>query len=216
LPEDLFRPQLGAPHHYAYVVEDIEATVKRLVDQLGGGPFFLIESVPLENVVSRGEPAEFVHNSAFGSCGGGAIELIETVSLAPERAEKAFSAPRPRVQHVGYVVPPTEVADLRSSLEERSMAQYLSSQLGGVETTLHDASAAPGPRHRDPCRERGSARVLRDGEGRRRAVEWLGTAAPGPELIAGFQAQTAPRPGFEPGAYSLGGSFGLGIPMNRA
>jgi len=144
LPEDLFRPQLGAPHHYAYVVEDIEATVKRLVDQLGGGPFFLIESVPLENVVSRGEPAEFVHNSAFGSCGGGAIELIETVSLAPERAEKAFSAPRPRVQHVGYVVPPTEVADLRSSLEERSMAQYLSSQLGGVETTLHDASAALG------------------------------------------------------------------------
>jgi len=144
LPEDLFRPQLGEPHHYAYVVEDIEATVKRLVDQLGGGPFFLIKSVPLENVLSRGEPAEFVHNSAFGSCGGVAIELIETVSLAPERVEKAFSAPWPRVQHVGYVVPPTEVGDLRSSLEERGMARYLSSQLGGVETTLHDASAALG------------------------------------------------------------------------
>ena len=144
MPEDLSRPQLGEPHHCAYVVENIEATVDRLVDQLGAGPFFLIESVPLENVLSRGEPAEFVHNSAFGSCGGGAIELIEAVSLAPERVEKAFSGPRPRVHHVAYVAPPTEVADLRTSLDERGLPQYLSSQLGEVETTLHDASATLG------------------------------------------------------------------------
>ena len=93
MPEDLFRPQLGEPHHYGYLVEDIEATVNRLVDQLGAGPFFLVENVPLENVRSRGEPAEFVHNSAFGCCGAGAIELMETVSLAPERVEKGFSIP---------------------------------------------------------------------------------------------------------------------------
>jgi hypothetical protein len=144
VPEDLFRAQLGEPHHFAYVVEDIEATVDRLVDQLGAGPFFLVENVPLENVLSRGEPAEFVHNSAFGSCGGGAIELIQAFSLAPERVEKRFSAPWPRVHHVAYVVPPTDVADLRSSLDERELSQYLSSQLGEVETTLHDASATLG------------------------------------------------------------------------
>jgi hypothetical protein len=97
--DDQFRPQLGQPHHCAYVVEDIEATVNRLVGQLGAGPFFLIEKVPLENIRSRGEPAEFAHNSAFGHFSGGAIELIETISLAPERVERAFSAPRPRVQH---------------------------------------------------------------------------------------------------------------------
>ena len=144
MPEDLFRPQLGDPHHYAYVVEDIETTVNRLVDQLGAGPFVLVEGVPLENVLSRGEPAEFVHNSAFGSCGGGVIELIEPVRLAPERVEKRFSGPRPGIHHVGYAVPPTEVADLRSSLDERGVPQYLSSQLGDVDTTLHDASAALG------------------------------------------------------------------------
>jgi methylmalonyl-CoA/ethylmalonyl-CoA epimerase len=144
VPEDLFRPQLGDAHHYAYVVEDIEATVNRLVDQLGAGPFFLIEGVPLENVLSRGEPAEFVHNSAFGSCGGSPIELIEAVSLAPERVEKRFAGPRPGIHHVAYAVPPAEVADLRSSLDERGLPQYLSSQLGAVDTTLHDASAALG------------------------------------------------------------------------
>jgi methylmalonyl-CoA/ethylmalonyl-CoA epimerase len=144
VPEGLFSPQLGEPHHYAYVVDDIEATVRRLVDQLGAGPFFLIENVPLENVLSRGEPAEFVHNSAFGYCGGGAIELMEVLSLAPERVEKRFSGPRPRIHHVAYAVPPTEVADLRSSLDERGLTEYLSSQLGEVETTLHDACAALG------------------------------------------------------------------------
>jgi methylmalonyl-CoA/ethylmalonyl-CoA epimerase len=144
VPEDLFRPQLGEPHHSAYVVEDIETTVSRLVDQFGAGPFFVIENVPLENVLSRGEPAEFVHNSAFGSCGEGAIELIEPVRLRPERVDKGFSAPRPRIQHVAYVVPPAEVADVRSSLDDRGLPQYLSTWLGDVETTLHDASATLG------------------------------------------------------------------------
>jgi Glyoxalase/Bleomycin resistance protein/Dioxygenase superfamily len=144
VPEDLFRPQLGEPHHYAYVVEDIEATVNRVVYQLGAGPFFLIERVPLENVLSRGGPAEFVHNSAFGSCDGSAIELIEAVSLAPERVEKGFAGPRPRIHHVGYAVPPAQVAALRSSLDERGLVQYMSSQLGEVDATLHDASATLG------------------------------------------------------------------------
>jgi glyoxalase/bleomycin resistance protein/dioxygenase superfamily protein len=144
VPEDLFRPQLGEPHHQAYVVEDIEATVKRLVDQLGAGPFFLIERVPLENVRLREEPAEFVHNSAFGSCGDRVIELIQPVSLAPERVEKRFSGPLPRVHHVAYVVAPAKVDDLRTSLDERGLAQYLSSEFGGAVTTLHDASATLG------------------------------------------------------------------------
>lgn len=144
MPNDLFRPKLGEPHHVAYIVDDIKATVDRLVDQLGAGPFFHIESVPLEDVVSGGEPAEFVHNSAFGRCGDGTIELIQVVSLAPERVEKAFAAPRPRVQHVAYVASPDRVADLRIALDERGLSQYLSSHFGGVETTLHDASATLG------------------------------------------------------------------------
>ena len=144
MPEGLFRPRLGEPHHYAYVVDDIEATVNRLVEGLGAGPFFLIEGVPLKSILSRGEPAEFAHNSAFGSCGDAAIELIEAVSLAPGRVEKGFSGPRPGIHHVAYVVPPTEVADVRRSLDERGLPEYLSSQLGDVETTLHDASAVLG------------------------------------------------------------------------
>jgi hypothetical protein len=139
--------------------------------------------VPLENVVSRGEPAEFVHDSAFGYCGGGAIELIEPVSLAPERVENGFSGRRPRIHHVAYAVPPTEVADLRSSLDERGLAQYLSARLGEVDNTLHDASAALG----HDIEIHVDIESLRDfcggGAERRRGLGRLGTAAPGRELI---------------------------------
>ncbi len=136
--------KLGEPHHCAYVVEDIETTVNRLVAQLGAGPFFVIEHVPLQNVMSGGEPATFDHNSAFGACGEGVLELIEAVDLAPERVAQRFAAPRPRVQHVAYVVPAGEAAGVRRVLDERGLTQYLSSQLGDVETTLHDASAVLG------------------------------------------------------------------------
>jgi methylmalonyl-CoA/ethylmalonyl-CoA epimerase len=144
--EDLFRPQLGEPHHHAYAVDDIEATVGRLVDQLGAGPFFLVENVPLENVLSQGEPAKFVHNSAFGSCGDVAIELIQVIDAAPERVERRLSGPHPRIHHVGYALPAEEVGRVRSGLDERGMPEYLSSQLGGgaVDSTLHDASGALG------------------------------------------------------------------------
>jgi methylmalonyl-CoA/ethylmalonyl-CoA epimerase len=128
-------------HHYAYVVDDIQATVERLATQLGAGPFFLVEDVPLENVRSRGEPAEFAHNSAFGVGGGVAIELIEPTHLAPDRVEERFAGSRPRVHHVGYVVPAEAVQELRAALEQRNLPEYLSSRLGDLDSTLHDGSA---------------------------------------------------------------------------
>jgi methylmalonyl-CoA/ethylmalonyl-CoA epimerase len=144
VPEDLFRPPLEGPHHCAYVVENIEATVERLAEQLGAGPFFLVENVPLENVTSRGEPAEFAHHSAFGYWGGGPIELIEVVRLVPERVEGRFSGARPRVHHVAWVLPPVSVEDFRRELEERGLPEYLSARLGELDSTLHDASASLG------------------------------------------------------------------------
>jgi methylmalonyl-CoA/ethylmalonyl-CoA epimerase len=144
VPEDLFRPQLGEPHHYAYAVDDIEATVGRLVEQLGAGPFFLIEDVPLENILSRGEPAKYTHNSAFGQCGSGTIELMEIIEVAPERVERGFSGPRPALHHVGYAVPPEEVGRLRSMLDQRGLPEYLSAHLGETHNTFHDASALLG------------------------------------------------------------------------
>jgi hypothetical protein len=144
MPGDLFKAQLGTPHHSGYLVDSIEATVERLVEQLGAGPFFLVENVPLENALSRGEPAELAHNSAFGSCGGVPIELLEVARAAPARVAANWSGPLPRVQHVAYVLSRGEVEQLRASLDQRGMPEYLSAQLGEVDMTFHDALATLG------------------------------------------------------------------------
>ena len=187
MPEDLFRPPLGEPHHHAYVVEDIEATVKRLVDQLGAGPFFLIENVPLENVVSRGEPAEFVHNSAFGAL----RRRRDRADPGPEPGARARREGLLRLRGRASSTSPTSCRrrrwpTLRSSLDERGLPQYLSSQLGGVETTLHDASATLGHDieiHVDNEGLRGFFGMVTR---RRRGLGRLGAAAPGSRLsIAG-------------------------------
>jgi methylmalonyl-CoA/ethylmalonyl-CoA epimerase len=121
MPDDLFKAQLGTSHHRGYAVQSIEATVERLVEQLGAGPFFLVENVPLENVLSRGERAELAHNSAFGHCGGAPIELLQLVRAAPERVKARWSGPRPGIHHVAYALPRPEAEDLRRSLDERGM-----------------------------------------------------------------------------------------------
>jgi Glyoxalase/Bleomycin resistance protein/Dioxygenase superfamily len=142
--EGQFRPQLGEPHHHAYVVDDIEAIVERLAERLGAGPFFLVENVPLENVRSRGGPAEFAHDSAFGFCGDGAIELIRPTRLTPDHVEERFAGVRPRIHHVGYVVPAESAPELRNELDDRDLSEYLASRLGELDMTLHDASALLG------------------------------------------------------------------------
>jgi hypothetical protein len=136
--------RLGEPHHTAYLVDEIAATVERLVAELAAGPFVQIEDVPLEDVRSGGEPAIFAHHSAFGACGGAVIELMQTVGTGPARVERQFGGTRPRVHHVAYVVAPDEVDELREALGERGATEYLRSSLGGAETTLHDVSGTLG------------------------------------------------------------------------
>ncbi len=169
VPGDLFDSGVGRPHHTGYVVESIEATAQRLADQFGAGPFILIEDVPLEDVTSRGEPAQFEHNSAFGSYGGYPIELLEVARAAPERVEARLSGPLPRIHHVGYVLARSAADAARAGFEERGIDAYLSSRLNGEYTTVHDASATLGH----------DIEILVDGEAFRAFFEMVQGAAEG-------------------------------------
>jgi hypothetical protein len=137
-------PRLGSPHHLGYVVDSIEATVEHVVTQLGAGPFFLVENVPLENARSRSEPAQLAHNSAFGMCGGAPIELLEIAHASPERVSARWGGPRPRIHHVGYVLDREAAEALRGELDDRGFRVYLSARLGELDMTFHDGSATLG------------------------------------------------------------------------
>jgi hypothetical protein len=137
---------LGKIHHLAYVVEDIPAAAQKLNEQFGAGPFFAIDVVPVEDVTSRGEPAEFVHASAFGISNGVPVELMVIDKMAPERAADRFAgASFPRFHHVAYAVPEAEVEETRAALEAAGLAEYLQASFGeDVNFTYHDGSDSLG------------------------------------------------------------------------
>jgi hypothetical protein len=162
-------PDLGPIHHFAYVIAEIEPVVRRLHEQFGAGPFLQIENVPVEDVTSRGEPAEFAHSSAFGICNAVAVELIQVARIEPERVAERFRLNddgTPRLQHLAYAFPPAEVGELRANLEARGLPEYLSARFGeDVEMTYHDASGSFGydfEIHADSDGLRGSFAMLRE------------------------------------------------------
>jgi hypothetical protein len=137
---------LGKIHHLAYVVEDIPAAAQKLNEQFGAGPFFAIDVVPVEDVTSRGEDAEFVHASAFGMSNGVPVELMVIDRMAPERAADRFAgATFPRLHHIAYAVPAAEVEETRAALEASGLPEYLSARFGeDVNFTYHDGSGSLG------------------------------------------------------------------------
>jgi hypothetical protein len=58
--------------------------------------------------------------------------------------EAALSAPHTAGETSSSLPAASRAGFPRSSLDDRGLTEYLSSQLGEVETTLHDASAALG------------------------------------------------------------------------
>src|SRR5882757_10189808 len=137
---------LGKIHHLAYVVEEIPAAAQRLNEQFGAGPFFFIDVVPVADVTSRGEPAEFVHASAFGICNEVPVELMVIDRMAPERAAERFAGTvYPRFHHIAYAVPAAEVEATRTALEASGLPEYLHAHFGDdVDFTYHDGSASLG------------------------------------------------------------------------
>ena len=61
----------------AYHVTDIRRAALKMVDTFGAGPFFLNENITLTWAEHRGEPADFVHSSAFGWWGEVMVEMLQ-------------------------------------------------------------------------------------------------------------------------------------------
>lgn len=58
--------------------------------------------------------------------------------------EDPFRPPLGEPHHCAYVVSPAEVPEVRKSLDQRGLPQYLSAVLGETHNTFHDASASLG------------------------------------------------------------------------
>jgi hypothetical protein len=137
-------PFNGPIHHLAYLVDDLEAAVERLVSKFRAGPFFVLRDVAFEHLTSRGEPATFAHDSAFGQCGAVPIEVIQVKRLEPERIRAGFALTPPQLHHTAYVVAAEYLEAAREDLERRGLPAFLHAITGDIDSTLHDAAATLG------------------------------------------------------------------------
>jgi hypothetical protein len=140
----LEHPFHGPVHHLAYLSDDLEATVQQLVSKFRAGPFFVLRDVTFDQLTSRGEPATFAHDSAFGQCGAVPIEVMQVKQLEPERVRAGFALAPPQLHHTAYVVPRTDLEAAREELEQRGLPAFLHATSGEIDSTLHDATQTLG------------------------------------------------------------------------
>jgi hypothetical protein len=83
------QPQTGV-FQIAYVVEDIEASMRRWVEQLNVGPWFLLAHFTGERATYRGEPAQADSALAMAYAGHMLVELIQPNDEKPSVYREAI------------------------------------------------------------------------------------------------------------------------------
>jgi len=129
----------GTQEHLAYIVDDLDAAISDVAARFGAGPFIVLDDVPLENLRSSEEPAEFAHSTAFGQCGDVPIELMQIHRCSPAAVERGFQlGVTPRLHHVAFAVPDLEAAV--AEVEHAGLPSYLRGNLGEIRISFHDAA----------------------------------------------------------------------------
>lgn len=96
----------GRPfHQVAYVVEDLDASVRHWADVLGVGPWtvWTLEPAVLNDTVYRGEPAEFSFRHALAWSGPVQFELVQPLA-GPSIFAEQLADGAPGLNHVGRLV----------------------------------------------------------------------------------------------------------------
>ncbi len=95
---------LGPPVQIAYAVPDVRVAAARWARDLGAGPFFLREHIPVTDVEYRGEPGVFDHSSAYGQWGSLMIELLQDHGDGPSVVRELYEPHESGLHHTAHLV----------------------------------------------------------------------------------------------------------------
>jgi hypothetical protein len=130
------------PVQLAYHVPDPAVAAVHYARELGWGPFYLMEHIPLESCSYRGSPATFDHTSAYGQAGELMIELITQHDDSPSVLRDMYAAGETGVHHVAYFVQDLE-ASLRD-FQQRGYEVCLDATTSGLRFAMVDACSSVG------------------------------------------------------------------------
>ena len=120
----------------AYVVRDMDATLKYWVDTLKVGPFFMFEHCPLENQKFFGEPANTDVSLALGNSGALQIEIIYQHDDGPSVYKEFLDAGRVGVHHFGMM--PVDYAAACEQYKALGHQAAFECTVGGAPLTYFD------------------------------------------------------------------------------
>jgi methylmalonyl-CoA/ethylmalonyl-CoA epimerase len=94
---------IGPVMQMSYVPKDLDAAIKHWTENMGVGPFFLIENVQLANMRFLGAPSDAAFTVALSYWGDMQIELIRPENGAPFIFGGAYLPPEGAVHHVAIM-----------------------------------------------------------------------------------------------------------------
>jgi catechol 2,3-dioxygenase-like lactoylglutathione lyase family enzyme len=128
-------------HHVGYWVDDLNAAIKRWGQDLGVGPFQVIEHVTFEEFMlltadgQRHHDVVFDHAAAFAAWGPVVVELNQ-VHAIDDRLAAALNPTPGTVSHVSWMVPDLDRESAR--LAELGCRLINTARSGPIEVAWHD------------------------------------------------------------------------------
>jgi Glyoxalase/Bleomycin resistance protein/Dioxygenase superfamily len=135
--------QAKTPHHFAFVVNDLELAARHWHDVAGVGPFLVLEHIPFGQLLIDGEPAIFDHTAAFASYGPMFLELQYIHRIEPESAGRRLRPPGGSgLHHVAYVLENAPAESAR--LADCGLPAVIEASNNDLSVTMHDARESCG------------------------------------------------------------------------
>jgi catechol 2,3-dioxygenase-like lactoylglutathione lyase family enzyme len=132
----------GVPviHHIGYWVDDLRSAQARWTENLGVGPFQVIEHVPFDSFVltlggQQRDHVVFDHSAAFAAWGPLVVELGQ-VHLIDDCLAAAYGVTPGAVSHVSWMVP--DLARESARLAGLGCAPINTARSGEISVAWHD------------------------------------------------------------------------------
>jgi methylmalonyl-CoA/ethylmalonyl-CoA epimerase len=94
---------IGPVMQMSYVPKDLDAAIKHWTENMGVGPFFLIENIQLANTRFLDQPSGAIYTVALSYWGDMQIELIRPENDAPFIFDGAYLPPEGAVHHIAIM-----------------------------------------------------------------------------------------------------------------
>lgn len=134
---------VGPVMQNGFIVPDWRAAALHWAEQLGVGPFFVVEHVEFSECRYRGEPTDIDMSVAIAYAGSFQIELVEQHNDAPSIYRDFLHANAPGLQHVGALSEDLDAALDLNGLRERIIQDGVTSagqRFAYVDTILHNGT----------------------------------------------------------------------------